>query len=187
MAHELPQMLKEYREKVAPALQAKLGLKNVHQVPKVTKVVVNTSVASAQDVKVALEEAVQTLAAITGQAPTKTRALKSISNFKLREGQEIGAKVTLRGRIMWEFLERFIRIALPTIRDFRGVTPRSFDGHGNYTIGVKEQTIFPEIELEKVKRTIGFDVTICTSADTDEQGRELLAQMGMPFSGRKLA
>ncbi len=182
---ELPTMLREYREIVAPALQKQLGLPNKHQVPQVTKVVVNCSIASAQDVKAALEDVIRDLSAITGQRPLRTKAHKSISNFKLREGQEIGAKVTLRGRIMWEFLERMIRIALPTIRDFRGVSPRCFDGKGNYTLGVKDHSIFPEMELDKIKRNLGFDVTIVTTANTNEHARELLAALGMPFAGRK--
>jgi large subunit ribosomal protein L5 len=183
----IPQLLKEYREKVAPALKEKLGVKNVHQLPRIEKVVVNCCVASAPDIKVALEEVMQEMATITGQRPIKTRAKKSISNFKLRENQEIGAKVTLRGRRMYEFLERLLRIALPTIRDFRGVSPKSFDGQGNYTLGIKEQTIFPEIELDKVKRNLGFDITIATTAKNNEEARELLALMGMPFTGRKMS
>ena len=183
----IPQLLKEYRELVTPALKEKLGFKNIHQLPKIEKVVVNCCVASAADVKVALEEVMNELAMITGQRPVKTRAKVSISNFKLRENQEIGAKVTLRGRIMYEFLERLLRVALPTIRDFRGVSPKSFDGQGNYTLGIKEQTIFPEIELDKVKRNLGFDITIVTTAKNNEEARELLALMGMPFAGRKLS
>jgi large subunit ribosomal protein L5 len=185
MSTESPTLLRDYRERVAPALREKLGVKNVHDVPRVSKVVINCCVASSQDIKVALEDAVNDLSTITGQRPVKTKARDSISNFKLRKGQEIGCKVTLRGRIMWEFLERFIRIALPHIRDFRGVSPRLFDGHGNYTLGIKDQSIFPEMELDKIKRTLGFDVTICTTARTNEEGRELLTLMGMPFSGRK--
>src|SRR3989441_12184871 len=178
-----------YKERVMPALQKVHGYKNVHQIPKVEKVVINTSIGSQSDVKQALEEAKTELALITGQRPVETVAKKSISNFKLRKDQAIGAKVTLRGARMYEFLERLIKAALPRIRDFRGVSPRCFDRHGNYTLGVADQTIFPEVELDKIKRNIGFDVTIVTSARTDEEAKALLSEMGMPFSdrARKLA
>ncbi len=179
-----PALLTEYREKVVPALKAKQGYKNVHQVPRLDKVVVNTSVASAPDVKAALEDAKKEMEIITGQKPSETRAKESISNFKLREGQPIGAKVTLRGARMYEFMERLIKLSLPRIRDFRGVSPRAFDGHGNYTLGVKDQSIFPEIELDKIKRNIGFDVTIVTTAKTDAEAKALLAEFGFPFSDR---
>ena len=168
-----------------PALQKLHGYKNVHQVPRVEKVVINTSVGSQSDVKQALEEAKTELALITGQRPVETLAKKSISNFKLRKGQAIGAKVTLRGERMYqEFLERFIKAALPRIRDFRGVSPRCFDDHGNYTLGISDQSIFPEVELDKIKRNIGFDVTIVTTAQTNEEAKSLLSEMGMPFSDR---
>src|SRR5881397_3274968 len=173
-----------YKERVMPALQKVHSYKNVHQIPKVEKVVINTSIGSQSDVKQALEEAKAELALITGQRPVETLAKKSISNFKLRKGQAIGAKVTLRGERMYEFLERFIKAALPRIRDFRGVSPRCFDKHGNYTLGVSDQSIFPEIELDKIKRNIGFDVTIVTTARTDEEAKSLLSEMGMPFSDR---
>jgi large subunit ribosomal protein L5 len=179
-----PTLLTEYREKIVPSLKDKLGYKNVHQVPRLEKVVVNTSVGSAQDVKAALEEAKKEIEIITGQKPAETRAKESISNFKLREGQAIGAKVTLRGARMYEFMERLIKLSLPRIRDFRGVSPRAFDGHGNYTLGVKDQSIFPEIELDKIKRNIGFDVTIVTSAKSDAEAKALLAEFGFPFSDR---
>ena len=179
-----PALLTEYREKVIPALKEKLGYKNVHQVPKLEKVVVNTSVGSAQDVKAALEDAKKEIEIITGQKPAETRAKESISNFKLREGQAIGAKVTLRGARMYEFMERLIKLSLPRIRDFRGVSPRAFDGNGNYTLGVKDQSIFPEIELDKIKRNIGFDVTIVTTAKSDAEAKALLAEFGFPFSDR---
>ena len=180
----IPALLTEYREKVVPALKEKQGYKNVHQVPRLEKVVVNTSVGSAQDVKAALEDAKKEMEIITGQKPSETRAKESISNFKLREGQPIGAKVTLRGARMYEFMERLIKLSLPRIRDFRGVSPRAFDGNGNYTLGVKDQSIFPEIELDKIKRNIGFDVTIVTSAKTDAEAKALLAEFGFPFSDR---
>jgi large subunit ribosomal protein L5 len=175
---------RHYKENVRPALRQQHGYKNVHQVPKVEKIVINTSVGSQSDVKTALEEAKSELALITGQRPVETRAKKSISNFKLRKAQPIGAKVTLRGERMYEFLERLIKAALPRIRDFRGVSPRCFDRHGNYTLGVADQTIFPEVELDKIKRNIGFDVTIVTTARTDEEAKSLLSEMGMPFSDR---
>lgn len=176
-----PELQRIYREEVAPALREKRGYRNPHQIPRVTKVVVNCSVGSAQDVKVALDDATHDMRLITGQQPVRTKAKKSISNFKIREDQEIGLKVTLRGRMMYEFLERLIRFALPSIRDFRGVSARAFDGCGNYTLGVKDHTIFPEIELDKVKRGLGFDVTIVTTADTNQEARELLEMLGMPF------
>src|ERR1700751_4639060 len=167
----------DYKNRVLPALQKQHGYKNLHQVPKVEKVVINTSVGSQSDVKQALEEAKTELALITGQRPVETLAKKSISNFKLRKSQAIGAKVTLR-------LERFIKAALPRIRDFRGVSPRCFDKHGNYTLGISDQSIFPEVELDKIKRNIGFDVTIVTTAQTDDEAKSLLSEMGMPFSDR---
>ena len=171
-----------YKEQVVPALQKVHGYKNIHQIPRVEKVVINTSVGSQSDVKQALEEAKAELALITGQRPVETLAKKSISNFKLRKDQAIGAKVTLRGERMYEFLERFIKAALPRIRDFRGVSPRCFDNNGNYTLGISDQSIFPEIELDKIN--IGFDVTIVTTARTDEEAKSLLSEMGMPFSDR---
>ena len=167
-----------------PALRERHKYKNFHQIPKIEKVVVNTSVGSQPDIKQALDEAKAELALITGQTPAETRSKKSIANFKLRKDQIIGAKVTLRGDRMYEFLERFIKGALPRIRDFRGVSPRAFDGNGNYTLGVPDQTIFPEIEMDKIKRNIGFDVTIVTSARTDEEAKSLLSEMGMPFADR---
>ena len=175
---------RDYKERVVPALRERHKYKNAHQVPKVEKVVVNTSVGSQADIKAALEDAKTELALITGQRAAETRAKKSIANFKLRKEQAIGAKVTLRGERMYEFLERLIKAALPRIRDFRGVSPRAFDGHGNYTLGVPDQAIFPEVELDKIKRNIGFDVTIVTSARTNEEAKSLLSEMGMPFTDR---
>src|SRR5207249_370607 len=175
---------KDFKQRVMPALQQQHRYKNVHQVPKVEKVVINTSVGSQSDVKQALEDAKAELSLITGQRAAETRAKKSIANFKLRKDQIIGAKVTLRGDRMYEFLERLIKTALPRIRDFRGVSPRAFDGHGNYTLGVPDQTIFPEIEMDKIKRNIGFDVTIVTTARTDEEAKSLLSELGMPFADR---
>jgi large subunit ribosomal protein L5 len=176
----------EYKEKIVPALIKSRGYKNVMEVPKVDKVVVNCCIGSSVDTKIALEDAFNEVQMITGQRPVKTISTKSIANFKLREGQEIGVKVTLRGAIMYEFLERLIRTALPRIRDFRGVSPRAFDGRGNYTLGVKDQTIFPEVELDKVKRNLGMDITIVTTARKNDEAKELLALFGMPFSDRKI-
>lgn len=178
------ELYKEYKERVIPALKEKHGYKNVHQVPHVEKVVVNCCIASQADVKQALEDAKQELGMITGQKPAETRSKKSIATFKLRKDQPIGAKVTLRGAQMYEFLERLIKAGLPRIRDFRGVSPRAFDGNGNYTLGVSDQSIFPEVELDKIKRNIGFDVTICTSAKTNEEAKSLLTELGMPFSDK---
>jgi large subunit ribosomal protein L5 len=175
---------RHYKDRVVPALRERHQYKNVHQIPRVAKVVVNTSVGSQADLKQAMEEAKMELALITGQQAAETRAKKSIANFKLRKDEIIGAKVTLRGARMYEFLERLIKTALPRIRDFRGVSPRSFDGNGNYTLGVPDQTIFPEIEMDKIKRNIGFDVTIVTTARTDEEAKSLLSELGMPFSDR---
>ena len=175
---------KEYKERVVPSLREKLGVKNLHQIPAIKKVVVNTCVGSASDVKQALEDAKAELALITGQKPAETRAKKSIANFKLRGEQAIGAKVTLRGARMYEFLERLIKTALPRIRDFRGISPKAFDGQGNYTLGVADQSIFPEVELDKIKRSIGFDVTIVTSATSNADAKLLLSEMGVPFTDK---
>jgi large subunit ribosomal protein L5 len=181
---EKNEFYRDYKERVAPALQKLHGYKNVNQIPRVEKVVINTSVGSQAEIKQALEDAKAELALITGQRASETRSKKSIANFKLRKSQAIGAKVTLRGQRMYEFLERLIKAALPRIRDFRGVSPRCFDGHGNYTLGVSDQSIFPEVELDKIKRNIGFDVTIVTTARTNEEAKSLLSEMGMPFSDR---
>lgn len=174
-------MLNRYRDQVVPALKEKFAYKNVHQVPRIEKIVLNSSFGREDDRKSALESTVEDLGKITGQRPVATRAKLSISNFKLREEDVIGAKVTLRGRQMWEFLDRFINVAAPTIRDFRGLSPKSFDGRGNYTCGISDHTIFPEIELDKVKRQLGFDLTIVTSAETNDEARELLTLIGIPF------
>jgi large subunit ribosomal protein L5 len=180
------ELYNEYRAKVVPALSEKLGYKNLLQVPRIQKVVVNTCIpANVADLKQALEDAKRELAVVTGQRAAETKAKKSISNFKLRKGQAIGAKVTLRGDRMYEFLERLIKMALPRIRDFRGISPKAFDGHGNYTLGVHDQSIFPEVELDKVKRNVGFDITIVTTAKTNEEAKALLAELGVPFSDKK--
>src|SRR3954453_863289 len=173
-----------YKERVIPALQEKHGYKNVHQVPHVQKVVINSCIGSQTDGKQAIEDCKTELPLISGQRPAETKSKKAIANFKLRKDQIIGAKVTLRGNRMYEFLERLIKMSLPRIRDFRGVSPRSFDGQGNYTLGVSDQSIFPEVELDKIKRNIGFDVTIVTTAQTNEEAKSLLSEMGMPFSDR---
>ena len=174
-----------YQNAVIPALKAKHGYTNPMQVPRLVKVIINSCTnAGLPDQKQALEDVKAELTTVTGQKPCETRSKKSIANFKLRAEQPIGAKVTLRGLRMFEFLERLIKTALPRIRDFRGVSSRSFDGNGNYTLGVKDQTIFPEIELDKVKRNLGFDVTIVTSAHTDAEAKSLLNELGMPFSDR---
>ena len=176
-----PELLTEYKTRVLPALREIHGYKNIHEIPKISKVVINTCIGSAQDTKEALEIAKSELTTISGQRPVTTTSKKAISNFKLREDQAIGAKVTLRGRIIYEFLERLIKTALPRIRDFRGVSARAFDGQGNYTLGVADQSIFPEIELDRIKKNIGFDVTIVTTARTNAEAKSLLTELGMPF------
>jgi len=178
------ELYQEYQSRVMPRLKELHGYKNTHQIPKVEKVVLNVCIGSSPDGKQALEDAIEDLTTITGQKPAQTRAKTSIANFKLREGQAIGAKVTLRGQRMYEFLGRFIKMALPRIRDFRGISPKSFDGRGNYTLGVTDQSIFPEIELDKIKRNVGFDITIVTSAPTNEEAKSLLTELGMPFSDK---
>lgn len=176
---------KKYKEEFVPALMKSGGYKNVSEVPKIQKVVINCSVGSANDRKAALEDAIRDISAITGQTPAVTRARLSISNFKLREGMEIGCKVTLRGTQMYDFLMRLICIALPTIRDFRGISPKSFDGRGAYTLGINDHSIFPELELDKIKRTLGMDITIVTTGKNAAETRALLDQFGMPFSDKK--
>ncbi|MEG8946812.1 50S ribosomal protein L5 [Rosettibacter firmus] len=179
---KVPARLKvKYLKEIVPKLKEKLGYKNVMQVPRLEKIVINMGVGEAvQDPKV-LEEAVKDLETITGQKPSIRAAKKSISNFKLREGMKIGAKVTLRRERMYEFLDRLITIALPRVRDFRGVSDKSFDGRGNYTLGIKEQIIFPEINVDKVNRILGMDITFVTTAKTDKEAYELLSAFGMPF------
>jgi large subunit ribosomal protein L5 len=182
------ELYKEYQTRVVPTLSKQLGYKNALQVPKVEKVVVNTCIsANVNDYKQALEDAKRELSVITGQKPAETKSKKSISNFKLRKGQAIGAKVTLRGDRMYEFLERLIKMALPRIRDFRGISPKAFDGNGNYTLGVQDQSIFPEVELDKIKRNVGFDITIVTTAATNAEAKALLTELGVPFSDKKQA
>jgi len=170
-----------YREEIAPVLFEELSLENVMQVPKIEKVVVNIGVGEAIDNPKALDEAVRDLTTITGQRPVITKAKKSIANFKLREGRAIGTKVTLRGNRMWSFLDRLINVALPRVRDFRGISPDSFDGRGNYTLGLQEQLIFPEINYDDVETVRGMEITIVTTAENDDQARALLTKFGMPF------
>jgi large subunit ribosomal protein L5 len=170
-----------YKNEYAPALLKELSLKNVMQVPRISKVVVNIGVGEALDNPKALEAAVNDLTIITGQKPVITAAKKAISNFKLREGRQIGVKVTLRGEKMWAFLDRLINVALPRVRDFRGISPDAFDGRGNYTLGLTEQLIFPEIQYDKIDKVRGMEITIVTTAETDDQARELLKKFSMPF------
>lgn len=181
---EKPRLRERYVEKAVPALQSEFSYQNVMQIPTVTKVVVNMGVGdAAKDAKL-IEGAVRDLSAITGQKPVVTKARKSIAQFKLREGQPIGAHVTLRGDRMWEFLDRLLSLALPRIRDFRGLSPRQFDGNGNYTFGVTEQALFLEIDPDRIDRVRGMDVTVVTSAPTDDEGRSLLRSLGFPFKER---
>ena len=176
-----PRLKTRYREEILPALKSEFDIANVMQVPGLTKIVVNMGVGEAARDSKLIEGAVKDLTAITGQKPTVTRARKSIAQFKLREGMPIGAHTTLRGDRMWEFLDRLLSLALPRIRDFRGLEPRQFDGRGNYTFGLTEQVMFHEINQDRVDRPRGMDITIVTTATNDEQGRALLKQLGFPF------
>ncbi len=171
-----------YKDTIVDAMVKKFSYKNVMEVPKLEKIVVNMGVGEAKDNPKILESAVSDLETITGQKAVITKAKKSVANFKIREGMSIGCKVTLRGEKMYEFLDRLVNLALPRVRDFRGVDPNAFDGRGNYALGIKEQLIFPEIEYDKVDKVRGMDVIIVTTAKTDEESRELLAQFGMPFA-----
>ena len=175
------QMKQFYLEKVVPALQAKFAYKNVMEIPRLQKIVVNMGVGAAAQNRKILDEAADTLTAITGQKAVVTTAKKAIANFHLSEGLGIGAKVTLHGDNMWDFLFRFININLPRVRDFRGLARRGFDGMGNFTLGIKEQTIFVEIDIDKISRTFGMDISFVTSAKTDDEGRALLEELGLPF------
>ena len=172
----------QYQNEIVPALTKKFGYKNVMQVPKLDKIVVNMGVGEAKENAKLLESAMKDMEIITGQKPIMTTAKKSIANFKIREGMKIGCKVTLRGDRMYEFLDRLVNLSLPRVRDFRGVNPNSFDGRGNYALGIREQLIFPEIEYDKIDKTRGMDIIIVTTAKTDEEARELLTQFNMPFS-----
>ncbi len=171
----------KYQKEVVPALLKAFGYKNVMQVPRIEKVVVNIGLGEALDNPKAIEAATADLMTITGQRPVLTKARKSIAAFKLREGRIIGAKVTLRGERMWAFLDRLMNIALPRVRDFRGVSPNSFDGHGNYTLGLRDQLVFPEIDYDKIDKLRGMEITIVTTAQSDDQARALLQLLGMPF------
>ena len=175
------QMKQFYLEKVVPALQQKFAYKNVMEIPRLQKIVINMGVGAASQNRKILDEAMDTLSAITGQKAVVTTAKKAVAQFHLREGIGIGAKVTLHGDNMWDFLFRFININLPRVRDFRGLARRGFDGMGNVTLGIKEQTIFVEIDIDKVSRTFGMDISFVTSAKTDEEGRALLEELGLPF------
>jgi len=179
----VPRLKVRYREEVLPRLRQELGYANAMEVPRLQKVVINMGVGDALKDARMLEAATQDLAVIAGQRPVVTKARKSIAGFKLREGMSIGAKVTLRGDRMWEFVDRLITVAIPRIRDFRGLSRRSFDGHGNYTLGLTEQLIFPEVDYDKVVKVRGMDITVATTAQTDDEGRALLIALGFPFEG----
>jgi large subunit ribosomal protein L5 len=179
----MSQVLKErYQKEIVPALMKSLSLTNKMEAPKVVKIVVNIGLGEAMDNAKVLDAAVGDLTQITGQKPVVTKARKSIAAFKLREGRSIGAKVTLRGERMWSFLDRLMNVALPRVRDFRGISPDSFDGRGNYTLGLREQLVFPEIEYDKIDKLRGLEITIVTSARNDDHGRQLLQMLGMPFT-----
>ena len=177
-----PNLKVKYTNEVAPALMQKFGYKSTMQIPRIEKIVVNCGCGEARENAKVLEAVVKDLGTITGQKPVITKAKKSVANFKLREGMPIGAKVTLRGDKMWEFLDRLFNVALPRVRDFRGICANAFDGRGNYALGIKEQLIFPEIEYDKIDKIRGMDIIICTTAQTDEEARELLSLIGAPFT-----
>ena len=179
-----PNLKKLYQDEVAPALMQKFGYKSTMQIPRLEKIVINVGCSEARENAKVLDAVVSDLTTITGQKAVITKAKKSVANFKLREGMPIGAKVTLRGNKMWEFLDRLFNVALPRVRDFRGISADSFDGRGNYALGVKEQLIFPEIEYDKIDKIRGMDIVVCTTAQTDEEARELLKLVGAPFATR---
>ena len=176
-----PRLLERYRKEVVPKLSQEFGYENRHQVPTLSKIVVNVGLGEATQNPKLLETAAEELASITGQKPVIRRARKSIANFKLRAGQQVGCTVTLRSRRMWEFFDRLVSVSLPQVRDFKGVSPKAFDGRGNYSLGIREQIIFPEVEYDKVDRITGMNVTMCTTAQTDAEGKALLAHLGVPF------
>jgi|UniRef100_A0A7C3HZX7 large subunit ribosomal protein L5 len=176
-----PRLKKIYREKIAPEMFKEFGYKSTMQTPKIEKIIVSMGVGEALQNKKLLDAAIDDLTLITGQKAVKTKARKSIANFKIRAGQEIGARVTLRGAIMYEFLDRLVNVALPRVKDFRGVNQNAFDGHGNYSLGVTEQIIFPEIDFDKIERVSGLNIAIVTTANTDAEAKALLAKFGMPF------
>lgn len=177
----IPRLQEKYSQEVVPALMEKFGYKNIMEVPKLEKVVINMGVGEAKDNSKVLESAVGDLELITGQKPIVTRAKKSVANFKLRENMPIGCKVTLRKQKMYQFMDKLMNIAFPRVRDFRGISAKSFDGRGNYAVGIKEQLIFPEIEYDKIDKVRGMDIIVVTTANTDEEARELLRLLGMPF------
>ncbi|HUW41974.1 MAG TPA: 50S ribosomal protein L5 [Rectinemataceae bacterium] len=177
----VPRLKKIYRETVAPDLFKEFGYTSTMQVPRFVKVVVSMGVGEAKENKKLLDAAVEDIGHITGQFAVKTKARKSIATFKIRQGQEIGARVTLRGAMMWEFLDRLMNVALPRVKDFRGVNPNAFDGHGNYSLGLTEQIIFPEIDFDKIEKVMGLNIAIVTTARNDKEAKSLLAKMGMPF------
>ena len=179
-----PNLKKLYQDEVAPALMQKFGYKSTMQIPRLEKIVINVGCSEAKENAKVLDAVVNDLTTISGQKAVITKAKKSVANFKLREGMPIGAKVTLRGNKMWEFLDRLFNVALPRVRDFRGISADSFDGRGNYALGIKEQLIFPEIEYDKIDKIRGMDIVMCTTAQTDEEARELLKLVGAPFVGR---
>ena len=179
-----PNLKKKYQDEVAPALMQKFGYKSTMQIPRLEKIVVNVGCSEARENAKVLDAVVNDLTTITGQKAVITKAKKSVANFKLREGMPIGAKVTLRADRMWEFLDRLFNVALPRVRDFRGISADSFDGRGNYALGIKEQLIFPEIEYDKIDKIRGMDIVVCTTAQTDEEARELLKLVGAPFATR---
>ena len=183
MAEEkkVPNLKKMYQDEVAPALMQKFGYKSTMQIPRLEKIVVNVGCSEARENAKVLDAVVNDLTTITGQKAVITKAKKSVANFKLREGMPIGAKVTLRGNKMWEFLDRLFNVALPRVRDFHGINPNSFDGRGNYALGIKEQLIFPEIEYDKIDKIRGMDIIICTTAQSDEEAKALLELVGAPF------
>ena len=178
----MARLKEKYLSEVAPALMNKFSYKSTMQIPKIEKIVINIGMGEAKDNAKAIEAAAADLAAITGQKPVVTKARKSVANFKLREGMNIGLKVTLRSERMYEFMDRLFNVALPRVRDFRGINPNSFDGRGNYALGIKEQLIFPEIDYEKIDKIRGMDIIFVTTANTDEEARELISLMGAPFS-----
>ncbi len=178
----MTRLKEKYTNEVTKSLMEKFGYKNVMQLPRLEKIVVNMGLGDGKDNPKVVKAAAEDLAIITGQAPIITKAKKSVANFKVRQGMNVGAKVTLRGNQMYEFMDRFVSIALPRVRDFRGVNPNSFDGRGNYTVGIKEQLIFPEINIDKVEVVRGMDITFVTTAKSDEEARELLKLLGMPFA-----
>ena len=176
-----PRLLEQYRKVIVPKLREEFAFKNSHEVPSITKIVVNMGLGAAAANPKLIENAAGELALITGQKPVVRKARKSVANFKVREGQAIGCSVTLRGARMWEFFDRLMNVSLPRVRDFKGLSPKAFDGRGNYSLGVREQIIFPEVDYDKIEHVTGLNVTICTTARNDAQGRSLLAHLGVPF------